>query len=150
MRFGSRAYGELEGFGSMNKVPTGIFPVSFVCLALNDQVFIHSLNKSSAGTFAQDGLVSQREVYRLCVFVKTRPPGLLCSLSRVLGCDLSFGLCLLLQRNRMEQFLRLCFAWEVFRASKRRKSGTVNRSLLAAPWAQDCHSGLRRQPPAVL
>lgn len=50
----------------------------------------------------------------------------------------------------MEQFLKLCFAREVFRASKRRKSGTVNRSLLAAPWAQDCRTGLRRQPPAVL
>lgn len=49
---GAELTGELEGFGNVNEIPTEIFPVSFVGLALNDQIFIYSINKSSAGPFS--------------------------------------------------------------------------------------------------
>lgn len=52
----------------MDKIPTEIFLVSFVHLALNDQTFIHSINKPSAGPLSVDGLVSSgRSAGFVCV-----------------------------------------------------------------------------------
>lgn len=70
---GAEYNGALRGFGNVDKIPTEVFPVSFVHFALNDQIFTYSKNKSSADPFSLDGLVCNRSAG----FVHVRSTGLL-------------------------------------------------------------------------
>lgn len=79
----------------MKKIPTEIFPASFVCLALNDQIFIYSISKSSAGpvSFRWAGLPTG-SLQALCVCEEQASGvSVLLLFFRVMGSALSFRLC---------------------------------------------------------